>query len=421
VVHSREDNRGNMTSEDSGGSPQDWQRYIPTILTLLSSIAGLGTVIYILGICSLWVPIQRTYSGDFVAAWHATSLVPKTVVMGLGAQHLVAVPLVFVAIMVLIAVTVEYVCLTPLRALQSIGLVRLLRPIRLPARVQREKQEKRLERLERLEPRIFLWALITIDSFLAWGLIGFYLGWRMNAYLPDNLKVPTWGIAGATLLTSVGLYAVVSALIITRWSDSSGDTHKTTDDITLRRYSKRYVWVTLIGAPMYLLFTFLVIFWTWYSDTSNKPWHPKPLHFNLWPPTIAKPQDVQVGPLLHHLFKAFDADALVGIVIIAFAGVSLLAVNTVILGEFVREGGYRRTLLGHRLAMGVVWAFIAAFAFTIINQPPLPEVDVQGTPSVEGGRLLAHTDGFWYVYNTAGDLIAIRDDNVKTVTYKSEP
>ena len=83
--------------------------------------------------------------------------------------------------------------------------------------------------------------------------------------------------------------------------------------------------------------------------------------------------------------------------------------------------------MGHRLAMGVVWAFIAAFAFTVINKPPLPEVDVQGTPTVKGGKLLAHTDGFWYVYNTADadrsrpDLIAIRDDNVQPVTYKSEP
>jgi hypothetical protein len=418
VVHSAEDGRGNMNSEDSGGSPQDWKRYIPSILTLLSSVAGLGTVIYILGLFSLWVPIQRTYSGDFVAAWHATSLVPKTVVVGLGAQQLVAVPLIFVAIMVLIAITVEYLCLTPLRALQSKGLGRLLRPIRLPARVQREKQKKRPERQE---SHIFLLALIAIDSSLAWGLIGLFIGWRMNAYLPDNLKVPTLGTGVATLLTSVGLYAVVSALITTKWSDNSGDTHKTPDDITLRRYYIRYLWMTLIGAPMYLLFTFLLIFWSWYSETSNKPWHPKPWHFKFWHPASTKPIDDQVGPLLHHLFKAFDADALVAIVVSTFAGASLLAVNTVILGEFVREGGYRRTLLGHRLAIGVVWAFIAAFAFTIINKPPLPEVDVQGTPSVEGARLLAHTDGFWYVYNTAGDLIAIRDDNVKTVTYKSEP
>jgi len=113
VVHSWEDSRENTTSEVSGGSPQDWKRYFPSIVTLLSSVAGLGTVVYILGIFSLWVPIQRTYSGDFVTAWHATSLVPKTVVVGLGAQHLVAVPLIFVAIMVLIAVTVEYLCLTP--------------------------------------------------------------------------------------------------------------------------------------------------------------------------------------------------------------------------------------------------------------------------------------------------------------------
>ena len=156
---------------------------------------------------------------------------------------------------------------------------------------------------------------------------------KSNAYLPENLQVPKWGIGVATLLTSVGLYAVVSAFIATKWSDSSDDTHKTPDDITLRRYSIRYLWMTLIGAPMYLLCTFLVIFWSWYSDRDirDKPWHPKPsLHFKLWPPSIAKPQDMQVGPLLHYLFKAFDDDALIAVVVIVFAGVSLLAVNTVI-------------------------------------------------------------------------------------------
>jgi YD repeat-containing protein len=96
-------------------------------------------------------------------------------------------------------------------------------------------------------------------------------------------------------------------------------------------------------------------------------------------------------------------------------------VNTVILGEFVREGGYPKHSHAPRLIIVVVWAFIAAFAFTLINQPPLPRVEVHGSTTVESGRLLAHADGFWYVYNAADDLIAIRDDNVKTVKYKSEP
>jgi hypothetical protein len=234
----------------------------------------------------------------------------------------------------------------------------------------------------------------------------------MNAHLPDNLKVPTWELGGLTLLTSVALYAVVTALVATKWSDSSGDTANTADEITLRGYSTRYLWATLLGAPMYLLFTFLLIFWSWYSATSTKPWRYA---------ISTEPPAAQVRTLFHHLFIALDAEALVGIVVIAFAGVSLLAVNTVILGEFVSEGGYRKSILAHRLTIGVVLAFVAAFAFTFINQPPLPEVDVQGTPSVEGGRLLAHADGFWYIYNAADDLIAIRDDNVKTVKYKSEP
>jgi YD repeat-containing protein len=128
-----------------------------------------------------------------------------------------------------------------------------------------------------------------------------------------------------------------------------------------------------------------------------------------------------VLPLLQHLYKAFDAEALVSIAVITLAGVSVLAVNTVILGEFVREGGYPKRSHAPRLIIGVVWAFIAAFAFTLINQPPLPRVEVHGSTTVESGRLLAHADGFWYVYNAADDLIAIRDDNVKTVKYKSEP
>ena len=71
----------------------------------------------------MWVPIVRTYEQDFVAAWYATSLIPKTVVIGLGAQHLIAVPLIIVAGMVLIAVMVEYLFLGRLRALQWKSLV----------------------------------------------------------------------------------------------------------------------------------------------------------------------------------------------------------------------------------------------------------------------------------------------------------
>jgi hypothetical protein len=412
VEHFKKDASGGRTlwiPENSSGSSEGGKPNITYILGLLTGVAGLGSVIYILGIFSVWVPIVRTYEQDFVAAWHATSLIPKTVVIGLGAQHLIAVPLIIVAGMVLIAVMVEYLFLGRLRALQWKSLVQPRRRIPLPASVQKEKVDKWLA--ER-EPRIYLWALISVDSFLAWGLIGIYVGWRINAHLPDTLQVPGWGMGGATLLTMVGIYAVVSAFASTKSSDSSGDTHKIAGEITRGRYARRYLESAVVGAPLYLLATFFLIFLSWYSATRTKPWHPA---------SSTKPQADQVLTFLHHLFKAFDAEALVYIAVITLAGVSVLAVNTVILGEFVREGGYPKHSHAPRLIIVVVWAFIAAFAFTLINQPPLPRVEVHGSTTVESGRLLAHADGFWYVYNAADDLIAIRDDNVKTVKYKSEP
>ena len=98
----------------------------------------------------------------------------------------------------------------------------------------------------------------------------------------------------------------------------------------------------------------------------------------------------------------------------------MLAVNPVILGEFVREEGKSKHSHAPRLIIVVVWAFIAAFAFTLINQPPLPRVEVHGSTTVEW-KVASSRGWLWYVYNAADDLIAIRDDNVKTVKYKSEP
>jgi hypothetical protein len=49
-------------------------------------------LIYVLGLVTLWTPIAMTDT-DSLTAWHAASLVPRTVVAGLGVQQLVALPL----------------------------------------------------------------------------------------------------------------------------------------------------------------------------------------------------------------------------------------------------------------------------------------------------------------------------------------
>src|SRR5215210_3999328 len=74
------------TNQDNRSS---WWDYAAGASALLIFTSGL---IYVLGLFTLWAPIAMTNT-DYLTAWHAASLVPKTVVAGLGVQQLVAFPL----------------------------------------------------------------------------------------------------------------------------------------------------------------------------------------------------------------------------------------------------------------------------------------------------------------------------------------
>jgi excisionase family DNA binding protein len=74
------------TNQDSRPS---WWDYAAGASALLLVTSGL---IYVLGLFTLWMPMSMTNT-DYLTAWHAASLVPKTVVAGLGVQQLVAFPL----------------------------------------------------------------------------------------------------------------------------------------------------------------------------------------------------------------------------------------------------------------------------------------------------------------------------------------
>ena len=67
----------------------------------------------------------------------------------------------------------------------------------------------------------------------------------------------------------------------------------------------------------------------------------------------------------------------------------------------------------------VIFGFVAVTA--ILQAAPLsPDLSrvIVDRPdgSAAAGRLLAHSDGYWYVFNSDGDLNAIRDDSVEHVT-----
>ena len=79
--------------EEIGAPNQDkrssWWDYAAGASALLIITSGL---IYVLGLFTLWIPITMTNT-DYLTAWYAASLAPKTVVAGLGVEQLVAFPL----------------------------------------------------------------------------------------------------------------------------------------------------------------------------------------------------------------------------------------------------------------------------------------------------------------------------------------
>ena len=71
------------------------------------------------------------------------------------------------------------------------------------------------------------------------------------------------------------------------------------------------------------------------------------------------------------------------------------------------------------LVLGLVLVFVASFALAVTRDALLlPPVAVQRTasPSDEvAGKLLAHVDRFWYVFDEQGTLVAVPDEEVTEV------
>ena len=98
----------------------------------------------------------------------------------------------------------------------------------------------------------------------------------------------------------------------------------------------------------------------------------------------------------------------------------------------VREGNWGFRMLGSDYEKGLVFSstwwkkllpyvpqlflvvVLYSFPAAAAQDPPLPEIRVDGTSNTEG-YLLVHSDGFWYLFDKEGDLLAIPDSEVKTV------
>jgi len=81
------------TRDEKASAADEHQRSWWDIVAGVSGlVALLGALAYGLGLLALWVPIWRTYTGDWQTAWFAVSLVPNTVVAGMGVLRIVAMP-----------------------------------------------------------------------------------------------------------------------------------------------------------------------------------------------------------------------------------------------------------------------------------------------------------------------------------------
>jgi len=76
----------------------------------------------------------------------------------------------------------------------------------------------------------------------------------------------------------------------------------------------------------------------------------------------------------------------------------------------------RRTVLTS-ITVVLASSFLLSFLIFVVAapRPPLPRVELTGSQRVEG-RLLAHAEGYWYILNVEGNVVAISDEVAKRAT-----
>jgi hypothetical protein len=131
--------------------------------------------------------------------------------------------------------------------------------------------------------------------------------------------------------------------------------------------------------------------------------------------------------LVYEQLSTVGADQIIDAVIVC-AAASVVLLITPMGGAFVvimwlggpedqDESDKRKMYIfggGFALAATLGPTFLAAFLLAFVGDPPLPAVDVGGSQGTEG-TLLTHVDGYWYVFEPKGTLVAVPDAHVTNV------
>jgi hypothetical protein len=103
----------------------------------------------------------------------------------------------------------------------------------------------------------------------------------------------------------------------------------------------------------------------------------------------------------------------------AFAVVMGIVTGLVVINVFFDQGailpqwpGWTSTL--KTLMLLFLLNSVIGFALALAGEPPLPGIGLNGSTTPEG-KLVAHSDGVWYVLDDNGKLVGIPDDNAGKV------
>jgi len=458
-----------MASSRQSTSNNGTQQWLETLSKSLATFAGLATLTYLLGLCALWVPIARAYTHqDYLSAWYAASVVPRIGVAGLGVAQLIAFPLVLMILTFVLVAAVEYFVLA-LRWLYSklggkgsersdsgaredfrdrealIGLAAYVLPpwgvIALYKGSERSDSGAREDFRDRE-------ALIGLAAYVlpSWGVIALYAGSHIGMSLAVATPVTT---ILYVVLRGLGTIVIVASLLfviavisknerpLAVWLPTISHTILPT---TSRKIQPRAnppdtsnaFAITSVQAVVLVIISagWLLVFF-----------YPVRIYAREIAQRVIRIGVVDITSVVDYLF--FFAVLVLACISIVFATYTYTyktrqrglrsnrhRVRKLFdrLERFARwfESTYTspQTLgipLGVLRTLGVivVISFLMAFLLTFVSTPPLPIAEISGGDIHGQVRLLAHTEGFWYVFTEEGDeegiLVAIPDSAVNHV------
>jgi hypothetical protein len=366
-----EEDAGTKNADGKQNEQRSWWDYIAGVSGLLVAIGGL---IYVLGLFSLWAPLARSQTPDMVAAWQATSLVPKTVVAGLGLKQLVAFPLAFgliIYVTLFLSDRSWRFLVSRFRAIRK----RLRKRNNLPAGSEPEEHDD----IEEYEPG---WLYGGAVGIVAQAVIFGYSGWLI-LNTPGSLAASDVGFWVMFFLIA-GAVIPVYLLCLTLFFLFAGVNYKWSLVST--------VLAAWTGFWAYKIWEFWVV-------PSVKDLH--------------EPDAIANALTTFALVTAAATIIFVGAIFVFFTTLGYLPNK-----EPNEEVGL---YWWESLILMVACSFVAAFMFTITTKPPLATAQIN-TKNDEhvSGLLLVHAEGFWYIFESRegeskSTLRALHDDRVKAV------